>query len=156
MCNFNRNINLYIFNCSTNRIESTNLSLHFDEILEPEKMEFSNELTLNFVNENMFVPLKPGKENNAVFYFGLFDSKNFMHLINIVNFNHLILYERSYQSKLKANQIIPNESSEDSDQSSRSGRSDSEEIEIHSEENNLNECINKLTISKKFFKNDDD
>ncbi len=156
MCNFNRNINLYLFNCSTNRIESTNLSLHFDEILEPEKMEFSNELTLNFVNENMFIPLKPGKEYNSVFYYGLFDSKNFMHLINIVNFNHLILYERSYQNKSKANQIIPNEISENSDQSSSSGSSESEENEIHSEENNLNDCINKLTINKIFFKNNND
>ena len=145
MCNFNRNINLYLFDCSCNNIEITNLSLHFDEILENDKNEFINELTLNFVNENMFLPLKFSNDLETAFKFGLFDSKNFMHLINIANFNHLILFERNLNNKITQKN--------DEDMTSSSNYSEeSDQDSVYSEENKIQDCINNFDMKLEFFK----
>ena len=147
MCNFNRNINLYLFDSSNNNIELTNLSLHYDENLESEKMELSNELTLNFVNENTFLPLKFSHQSGPIFNFGLFDSKNFMHLVNIGNFNHVIMYvnksiQTNESSKINSNENIY-KSNSSSNISSQNNEESLEDI-VNSEDNNIKDCINNF------------
>ncbi len=102
-----RNSNVYIFDASSNIFLKTSLIVKPNNELDASnyfkgEQSMNGDLTsvncasLNFINQNHFIPMEFTLENDKnAFYYSLFDSNNFLHLFNMKEFKHFMLYQES-------------------------------------------------------------
>jgi hypothetical protein len=115
----NRAVYLVLISSSYFEIEITNMALPFEQ--EDEKIcigKDNNGISCLFYQENCFIPLELPSTDNRSFLFGLFDSKQNLHLTNLNNFNYCIISKIEDKPKLiknafhVANIINPNKNEE--------------------------------------------
>jgi len=92
------NSNVFFFDSTKNFFIKTeflvkpNYELYLNDVMD----EITHYSSLNFINETVFLPLKfdINHETNA-FYYCQFDTSDFLHIINVTNFIHIMMFQEN-------------------------------------------------------------
>ncbi len=119
---------IYRYNAETNLLDQTELTLKssFDYMDLNPKLKCETLPSLNFIEETNFQALNfHVMHTEHAFYFGCFDSKNFLHLINLKTFSHDLFYLDISMEEETINEEIFENSSKTVTENSKESKKDS-------------------------------
>jgi hypothetical protein len=93
-----KNLNVYVFDTTRNVFYKTDYMItpveSDTDVLGNYSSDKISQRSTNFLNENLFTAVKFDlKYEENSFFFCLFDSSNYLHMINIKNFKHFMLFQ---------------------------------------------------------------